>query len=360
MQLHLVGGFLGSGKTTAIIEAARILMSQDLKVGVVTNDQGRYLVDTAFVRLSDLPAVEVTGGCFCCNFNDLNEKMHQLVREIEPDVVFAESVGSCADIVATVVNPLRNLDEAGIQPSSYSVFVDGRLLNRWCAGQELPFSKDVVYIFEKQIEEAGLLVINKMDLLGKDDIRLLEKWVKEQGKDIAYRFQNSLSKDSVQGWVNALQSGAVPLPGTSLEIDYDRYGRGEAQMAWLDETLTLTIQQDDQRSVVIDWLNLLLGKLKEKGVSVGHLKFVLQSGETSTKLSFTGVEEMGWHEDVPELPSNSIQILVNARAETSAAELRYYILHSLQQTQEKHDFVYKEANIDFFHPGEPKPTYRIP
>lgn len=359
MQVHLVGGFLGSGKTTAIIEAARILMSQGLKVGVVTNDQGKYLVDTAFVRLSDLPAVEVTGGCFCCNFNDLNEKLLQLVSEIEPDVIFAESVGSCADIVATVVKPLCNLNDDRVHPTSYSVFVDGRLLKRWCAGGELPFSKDVVYIFEKQIEEAGLLVINKMDILSPGDIQLLEEWTQEQRDELFFRFQNSLSKQNVQGWVSLLQSGAVPLPGRSLEIDYARYGRGEAHMAWLDETLTLSIQQDDRRIVVIDWLNTLLGKLKEKGVGVGHLKFVMQSGETSAKFSFTGVEEFDWQEAVPVMPSHTIRILVNARAETSAAELRYYILHSLQQTQEKHDFSYKEANIDFFHPGEPKPTYRI-
>jgi len=359
MQLHLVGGFLGSGKTTAIIEAARLLMSEGLKVGVVTNDQGKYLVDTAFVRLSDLPAVEVTGGCFCCNFNDLNEKLVQLVSEIKPDVVFAESVGSCADIVATVVKPLGNLDDDRIQPTSFSVFVDGRLLKRWYAGEELPFSKDVVYIFEKQIEEAGMLVINKMDLLSPGDIQLLEERVGAQGDDILFRFQNSLSKKSVQGWVNALRSGAVPLPGSSLEIDYDRYGRGEAHMAWLDETLTLSIQQDDPRMVIIDWLNTLLGTLKEKGFGVGHLKFVLQSGEWSAKLSFTSVDEMDWEDAVPEIALADIQILVNARVETTAVELRQIILLSLQQTQEKHTFSYEETNVEFFHPGEPKPTYRI-
>ena len=47
-RLHLVGGFLGSGKTTAIAAAAKLLMAQGLRVGVVTNDQGKYLVDTAF------------------------------------------------------------------------------------------------------------------------------------------------------------------------------------------------------------------------------------------------------------------------------------------------------------------------
>lgn len=50
MKLHLVGGFLGSGKTTAIINAAKKLMKDGKRVGVITNDQGRYLVDTAFSK----------------------------------------------------------------------------------------------------------------------------------------------------------------------------------------------------------------------------------------------------------------------------------------------------------------------
>ena len=50
MNLHLVGGFLGSGKTTAIISAARLLMASGKRVAIITNDQGKYLVDTAFFR----------------------------------------------------------------------------------------------------------------------------------------------------------------------------------------------------------------------------------------------------------------------------------------------------------------------
>ena len=48
MDMHLVGGFLGSGKTTSIINAAKVLIAQGKKVGVVTNDKGKHLVDTAF------------------------------------------------------------------------------------------------------------------------------------------------------------------------------------------------------------------------------------------------------------------------------------------------------------------------
>lgn len=48
IKWHLVGGFLGSGKTTAIIQACKRLLQTGQKVGVITNDQGKYLVDTAF------------------------------------------------------------------------------------------------------------------------------------------------------------------------------------------------------------------------------------------------------------------------------------------------------------------------
>jgi len=77
MDLHLVGGFLGSGKTTAIIGAVKILLSQGKTAAVITNDQGKYLIDTAFFRLSDVPTVEVTGGCFCCNYDDLDDRLYR-------------------------------------------------------------------------------------------------------------------------------------------------------------------------------------------------------------------------------------------------------------------------------------------
>lgn len=59
MQLHVVGGFLGSGKTTAIIAAARHLIREGKKVGVVTNDRGSHLVDTAFFQNSNISTVEI-------------------------------------------------------------------------------------------------------------------------------------------------------------------------------------------------------------------------------------------------------------------------------------------------------------
>ena len=51
----VVGGMLGAGKTSLIVAAARRLAEQGRRVGVVTNDQGSGLVDTALLRAAHVP-----------------------------------------------------------------------------------------------------------------------------------------------------------------------------------------------------------------------------------------------------------------------------------------------------------------
>src|SRR5260370_42298989 len=62
----MIGGFLGAGKTTAMLRLARKLVADGLRVGLITNDQSSGLVDTALVRASGLPVEEITGGSVRC------------------------------------------------------------------------------------------------------------------------------------------------------------------------------------------------------------------------------------------------------------------------------------------------------
>jgi G3E family GTPase len=217
VNLHLVGGFLGSGKTTAIIHAAKALTEQGQRVGVITNDQGKYLVDTAFFRLATIPTLEVTGGCFCCNYHELNNRLVDIIAASQPDVVFAESVGSCADIVATVVKPLLKFGQEQFSLASFSVFTDARLLHQRLLLQEMPFSDDIVYIFDKQIEEAGLLVVNKTDLVSAQAVEEIQALLAEKFPGKRCLFQNSLTTQGVLPWLNQIQLSWLDLSGPALE-----------------------------------------------------------------------------------------------------------------------------------------------
>jgi G3E family GTPase len=105
-RLVLVGGFLGAGKTTLLLRAAELLAARGLRVGLVMNDQAADLVDSALARAQAAPVVEVEGGCFCCRFPDLVAALRLLRQTVAPDIILAEPVGSCTDLMATVLRPL--------------------------------------------------------------------------------------------------------------------------------------------------------------------------------------------------------------------------------------------------------------
>src|SRR2546422_9767998 len=164
LRFTLLGGFLGAGKTTAMARLARHYMNRDQRVGMVTNDQAQNLVDTNSLRAQGFPVEEVAGACFCCRFDDLVSRVGQLQDSERPDVILAEPVGSCTDLVATVVQPLRDLYRNRFQVAPYPVLFKpshGQRILRNEAGAG--FSPKAAYIFRKQLEEADAIVINRMD-----------------------------------------------------------------------------------------------------------------------------------------------------------------------------------------------------
>ena len=157
--LVMVGGFLGAGKTTLILKAAQVLSARGLRVAAILNDQDAGLVDTRFAGAQSVQAEEVAGGCFCCRFSDLVDAAERL-RVHNPDVIFAEPVGSCIDISATVVCPLKALHREQLRVAPLTVLVDPRLAAEVMDGRA---GEDVSYLFRNQLEEADILCAGKCD-----------------------------------------------------------------------------------------------------------------------------------------------------------------------------------------------------
>src|SRR5438067_11769367 len=121
IRFVMVGGFLGAGKTTTLARLARAYQSRGQRVGLVTNDQAHDLVDTAALRAQGFAVREVPGACFCCRFDELVDRVGGLEQSDRPDVILAEPVGSCTDLVATVVQPLKDLYAGRFRVAPYPV-----------------------------------------------------------------------------------------------------------------------------------------------------------------------------------------------------------------------------------------------
>jgi len=366
MQLHIIGGFLGSGKTTAIIGAARHLASQGKQVGVITNDQGRHLVDTEILRAEQLPTMEVSGGCFCCHFDDLNDRLRDLIDQHHPDVIFAESVGSCADVVATVVRPLLEMEIGALKPSSYTVFADARLLDRYLHDMEMPFSEGINYIFGKQIEEAGLLFINKTDLLDVERVKTLQALASTVYPAVELRAGCALSRKDIIPWIDAIQEGRYPPPVRSLDIDYDFYAIAEGELAWVDRAYQIHHHDIEMQKLLHAILSIWSQIIQENGWIDGHIKVTITTKQVSEKISLAQSGEVMHAEDLISYPirnysqAKEINILLNMLVSGDPSEI-------LNKMQGGIDEITNKTGVDLtvirtFNrvPGYPKPTYRIP
>src|SRR5438094_6640272 len=164
LRFVMLGGFLGAGKTTAMARLARHYMNRGQRVGLVTNDQAQDLVDTNSLRAQGFAVEEVAGACFCCRFDDLVGKVGLLQEGERPDVILAEPVGSCTDLVATVVQPLRDLYGERFEVAPYPVlFKPSHGLRILRNHAHSGFAPKAAYIFRKQLQDADAIVLNRID-----------------------------------------------------------------------------------------------------------------------------------------------------------------------------------------------------
>jgi hypothetical protein len=297
-----------------------------------------------------VPTVEIAGGCFRCSFSELKDLLGQLRDEAQPEVVFAEAVGSCADMAATVLAPLLELRDTGTGHTTFSVFSDIRLLGRWLSGEEMPYSEDISYIFKQQINEAGLLVINKMDLLPEAQAETVLQQARERFPDKTMLLQNSLLEDGATRWLELLSSSASTAPIDIVEMDYDRYDSGSRQLGWLDEEIHLKVKAGAGREAVRRFISALENAIRQENIPVGHLKFYISDGDQEAKLSLVTLEGSGWQAGLPDFTGEDLRILVNGRIQVAPARINRMVNAALEQAAAEDVLSHSRAETAYYRP----------
>ena len=362
----MIGGFLGAGKTTSMLRAAEWFTARGLRVGLVTNDQAAGLVDTALSRARSLPVEEIAGGCFCCRFTSLVEAAERLSRDAAPDVLLAEPVGSCTDLVATVSLPLSRLYGDRFTVAPVSVVVDPLRAMRvlglpGAAGGR--FSANVSYIYRKQLEEAEIVVVNKCDLL--DAERRVALVAGLEAACPAARILEVSARDGtgLDAWFETLSTGAS-RPRPIGDLDYDRYADGEALLGWLNAEVRLGApggEEWDGNAALVRLLEAVRTALAGQGLEIAHLKATLSLEGDDLDLAAANLVRSA---AAPELshrlaePIDAGRLLLNLRAEADPALLEKALGEALAASCGP--LAPRVVHCERFRPGRPVPTHRIP
>ena len=369
VRVVMVSGFLGAGKTTALQTIGERLTDQGYTVGMITNDQASGLVDTSILDRTDGTVVEIPGGCFCCNFDELLQASSTISQQ-DVDILLAEPVGSCTDLVATVINPLRSMyaDEFAVAP--LTVILDPARVQSYLDETTETLPEEVRYIFRLQIEEADVVVLNKTDMLTDDDTARLVNQLQDRVGDRPVIPLSAKHQDGIDRWLSMIVTdeetddpsdadGRVTAEGRALtDIDYDTYADGEAKLGWVNLTVTLD-GQFEAAQFTTELMDRVHQSLRADSIEVAHLKFSLAAAEDLSHANLTATDAEPRYTNIDLGSVTEGRLVFNARAVGNPEEIRTIATDALTATARTLKTEITIEKEQAFRPEYPEPTHRI-
>ena len=204
---YVVTGYLGSGKTTLIINSVREHL-KDKKVAIVVNEFGEVGLDGKILKNAYSEVLEIEEGCICCKLSqEFERSVVKIMQDYRPDVIVVESSGTSEPF--PIIFSLRTVGTA----------VEGVI----CVVDSKNFLK---YRDEGtaryQLASSNIIVLNKTDLVDEDTLRRVEEEVRDIKEN--YKLENMFSQEDKKNVYRIYRAvkGVVPpevFAGTGNPIE---------------------------------------------------------------------------------------------------------------------------------------------
>ena len=194
LRLIVVAGFLGSGKTTVLLEIARHLVAAGRKVAVIENEIGEVGIDGRYFAEQGLVVKELFGGCICCTLAiGVVDALKTIGRTYDPDYVLLEPSGIArpGDVIATVDQYASDIDDVAvvtlIDVERFDVFLEvlGPML-------------------EGQVARANVIALNKVDTVSPEQVERILSAVRTLAPAVPVVAVSALDRESLASVVRVV------------------------------------------------------------------------------------------------------------------------------------------------------------
>ena len=167
----IIGGFLGAGKTTLLNEV--LTADHGVRAAVLVNDFGAINIDAELVvGVEEDDTINLANGCVCCSIRDdlMATCLMLLNRPEPPEIILIETSG--------ISDPFQ-VANTFVTPDFHGAFSINCIITLVDAEQFPKLTGDMAALAVKQIEIADFLVLNKVDLVAKDQLDHIKQAVTE-------------------------------------------------------------------------------------------------------------------------------------------------------------------------------------
>ena len=178
MKIIILGGFLGAGKTSILIQMAEYLVareeksSTEYKVAIIENEVGDVGIDDKVLVNEGFSVSNMFAGCACCSLaGELVFSIRNIRKNLNPDWLIIEATG--------IAHPgsMRETIRKGLKCSSYIItVVDAK---RW-----IRLARAMETMVIGQLEDSSKVLMNKSDLVNNDDLEQVKSSIHSYNSNV--------------------------------------------------------------------------------------------------------------------------------------------------------------------------------
>ncbi|MDY9925680.1 GTP-binding protein [Methanosarcina sp.] len=290
MKVMIIGGFLGSGKTTAIQKISRQLSDAGKRTAIIINEIGEIGLDGETLKSPGIITEELTSGCICCTLRiSMQYTLQTLEEEFKPDIVIIEPTG-----IAFPGQIREEIEVMGLSELSFAPVVT--LVDPGRFGTE---AKEIPRFIETQVKEAEILGINKVDIVPAGIVTAIEQMLTELNPEARIlKFSAKLGDEQFEDLLIHLAVPGIEKPPqkkkNSVEIS-------EVSAHSVLYTLASCNLNPEKGALLVEE-SLQSIRDQVKGISpyfIGHVKLSLKLPDFMVKGSVTSSEEAPQVEFIP-------------------------------------------------------------
>jgi Ni2+-binding GTPase involved in maturation of urease and hydrogenase len=272
-KFAVFSGFLGSGKTTAMMALTKYCTGRGTKSAMISNDlgEGVNLADNRLAQLSGCNASEITDNCICYVNEQLAERLDGYYSD-GCELVISDIPGFGVGALEHVYHGLTEKFPGHFELAPFTVLVEPRTIELLRSGK----SGDMEYIFDTQLVEADLIVLNKCDTISAEQKEKDLAWLSARYPEANAVAISAATGEGFDALSRALTEGTASMRRPDIAYGGERfsYAMGKISEYYIQYHASVCCDDFDGTA----YLSAIAGRVQKEvaaaGCEIPHLKLL--------------------------------------------------------------------------------------
>ena len=335
-KFAVFSGFLGSGKTTTMMALVKHFTEKHGKAAMISNDLGHgvNLADNRLAQLSGLNASEITDNCICY-VNELLAERLDAYYDDGCELVISDIPGFGVGALEHVYHGLTEKYPGKFALAPFTVLTEPRTVELLRSGG----AGDLRYLYDTQLTEADLIVLNKCDLLTPEQREADLNWLRAYYPLAETVAISALTGEGLEALSRALIDGEASM--RRPDIGYGgrefRFAMGKMSEFYLQYHAVVCCDDFDGSAYLLDIAEKVKADIAASGHEIPHLKLLAWEPEGDYgKVDLIGTERPVEVTRRFEKRCREIAVLLNASAACPADRLEEIVTAAAGEISERY------------------------